>query len=247
MHRLKFAFWLCTLPVILHADGNHGFTATLKNCTELIGFGPVSFATARALVPASYTLVPFGPNTAGLVVRASLCDSVGVGHSAEKPAIVAQAGIAVVSPDGTGDINNYTLLYSTNHEHLSEALTEAGLSAIFDRALTYEFTPNSSGQGEIYVAVSPAVQPAWFLTGTADPPPSGDAPVVANWWFRASHATVKMATSIPSISYGAASFSLHTSKNSVLGALIGGNTDASFVFFNARGAFATGVLTVTAK
>ncbi|HJZ97513.1 MAG TPA: hypothetical protein VKE70_13480 [Candidatus Solibacter sp.] len=247
MNRLNLALCLCALPAILYADGNRGFTATLNNCTELIGFGPVPYAAARTLVPSSYTLVPFGPNTAGLVVRASLCDAVGVGGSAEKPAIVAQVGIAIASPDGTGDINNYTLLYSTNHEHLSEALNEAGLPAVFDRALAYEFTPSGSGQGEVYVAVSPVVQPAWFLSGTADPPPSGGAPVVANWWSSGSRGVVKMATSIPSISYGAAGFSLHTSKNGLLGGLIGGNTDAAFVFFNARGVFATALLTVTAK
>jgi len=245
MH-LKLVLALAALSAALHADASHGFTATLKNCTELIGFGPVSYAAARALVPASYTLVPFGPD-AGLVVRASLCDVVAVDNSVEKAAIVAQAGIAVISPDGSGDINNYTLLYSTDHEQLSQALGQSGLPAVLDRALAYEFTPDSSGHGELYVAVSPIAQPAWFLTGEADPPPSGGAPVVANWWFNGSRGVVKMATSIPSISYGAAAFSLHTSRNSLLGRLIGGNTDASFVFFNARGAFASGALAVSVK
>ena len=111
--------------------------------------------------------------------------------------------------------------------------------------MAYEFTPDSTGQGELYVAVSPGLQPAWFLTGTASPPPPGGAPVVANWWFNAGRGVLKMATSIPSISYGAASFSLHTSKFSVLGGLIGGNTDTSIVFFNARGAFAGGSFVAT--
>jgi hypothetical protein len=246
MHRTKLTFLIAVLAATLHADGNHGFTATLKNCTELIGFGPVPYAAARALVPASYTLASFGPS-AGVVVRASRCEAVSVDHSAERPAIVAQAGIAVVPPDGTGDINNYTLLYSTNHERLWQALIEAGLPAVFDPALAYEFTPDSSGHGELYAAVSPILQPAWFLSGAADPPPAGGAPVVANWWLNGFRGVIKMATSIPSISYGAAAFSLHTSKSSLLGGLIGGNTDASFVFFNARGAFTAGSLAVTVK
>ena len=245
MHR-KLVLTLAALSMALHADGGHGFTATLKSCTELIGFGPVSYGAARALVPAAYTLVPFGPS-AGLVVRASLCDAVGVDNSVEKAAIVTQAGIAVVSPDGTGEINNYTLLYSTDHEQLSQALGQAGLPAVLDRALSYEFTPDSSGHGELYVAVSPIAQPAWFLTGEADPPPPGGMPVLANWWFNGSRGVVKMATSISSISYGAAAFSLHTSRNSLLGRLISGNTDASFVFFNARGLFTSGELTVSVK
>ena len=77
--RIQFnlAMLLAVLAASLSADNsNHGFTASLKNCTELIGFGPVSFAAARALVPANYALVPFDGN-AGLVVRASRCVAVG--------------------------------------------------------------------------------------------------------------------------------------------------------------------------
>ena len=42
------------------------------------------------------------------MVRASACDAVGVDGSAPKPGIVAHVGISIVSPDGTGDISNYT-------------------------------------------------------------------------------------------------------------------------------------------
>jgi hypothetical protein len=55
----------------------------------------------------------------------------------------------------------------------------------------------------------------------------------------------KMSTAIASISYGAASFSLHTSGASLVGKLIGGNTFSAFVFFNARGVFTAGGLTLT--
>lgn len=246
MHRWNLPLLIVGLSLCLHAD-NNDFNATLKNCTELIGFGPVPYAAARAVVPASYTLPSFGPSAAGIVVRASRCEAASADHSAERPAIVAQAGIAVIPPDGTGDINNYTLLYSTNHERLWQNLIQAGLPAVFDPALAYEFTPDSTGHGEVYAAISPIVQPAWFLTGAADPPPADGAPVVANWWFNGGRGVIKMATSIPSISYGAASFALHTSKNGLLGGLIGGNTDASFVLFNARGAFSTGNMAVTVK
>jgi hypothetical protein len=246
--RAEFNLAICIILLATagRADSDRGFTATLKNCTELIGFGPVSFAEARSRVPAAYIVVPIG-GSAGVVVRASRCEGIGIDRSPEKPGIVAQVGIAVVPPDGTGDINNYTLLYATDDQQLAQALNQAGLPAVLDRALAYEFTPDTSGHGEAYVAVSPAIQPAWFLTGFADPPPSTGSPVVANWWFNGSLGVLKMATSIPSIAYGNAAFSLHTSKLSALGSLIGGNTDASFVFFNARGAFATGSLAVTVK
>jgi len=227
-------------------NGHHGFDATLKNCTELIGLGPVPFATARALVPASYVLVPFN-GSAGLVIRAARCEGVGFDKGLAQPAIVAQVGIAVVSPDGSGDINNYTLLYSTDNDQLSKELSQAGQPAVLDDSLRFEFSPDASGNGEIYAAVSPAVQPAWFLTGSAGPPAPGGTPTVANWWFNSSRAVVKVATSIPSISYGPASFSLHTSKASLLGSLIGGNTYGTFVFFNPRGVFSSGGLTVTVK
>jgi hypothetical protein len=226
-------------------NGHHGFDAALTNCTELIGLGPVPFAAARALVPVSYVLVPFN-GSAGLVVRAARCD-VAFDKGSAQPAIVAQVGIAVVSPDGTGDINNYTLLYSTDNDQLAKELTQAGQPAVLDENLRYEFSPDASGNGEIYATVSPAAQPAWFLTGTAGPPPPGGAPTVANWWFNGSRGVVKVATSIPSISYGPASFLLHTSKSGLLGSLIGGNTYGAFVFFNARGAFSAAGLTVTVK
>jgi len=242
--RFNYALFLTLFATTLQADsGNHGFTTTLSNCTELIGFGPVPFAAARSLVPGSYTLVPFN-GSAGLVVRASRCEGVGINSSPQRPAIVAQVGIAVIPPDGTGDINNYTLMYATDHEQLAQFLNQAGLPAVLDWGLAYEFTPDSSGHGELYVAVA---QPAWFLTGAADPPPSGGAPVVANWWFSGGRDVLKMSTSIPSISYGAANFSLHTSRFSVLGGLIGGNTDASFILFNARGAFNSGTFVATVK
>jgi len=233
-------------PAAFADNGHHGFDATLTNCTELIGLGPVPFVTARALVPASYLLIPFN-GSAGLVIRAARCEEVGIDKGAAQPAIVAQVGIAVVSPDGSGDINNYTLLYSTDNDRLAKELGQAGQPAVLDQNLRYEFSPDAFGNGEIYSAVSPALQPAWFLTGSAGTPPPGGVPTVANWWFDGSRGVVKVSTSIPSISYGPATFSLHTSKSSLLGSLIGGNTYGAFVFFNARGGFSGADLTVTVK
>jgi hypothetical protein len=244
---IVFSLTLSLFAAAASADNGHnGFDATLKNCTELIGLGPVPFATARALVPASYVLIPFN-GSAGLVIRAAHCEGVGFDKGAAQPAIVAQVGIAVVSPDGSGDINNYTLLYSTDNDQLAKELSQAGQPAVLDKQLCYEFSPDASGNGEIYAAVSPAVQPAWFLTGSAGPPAPSGTPTVANWWFDGSRGVVKVATSIPSISYGTANFSLHTSKSSLLGSLIGGNTYGAFVFFNARGVFSVAGLAVTVK
>jgi len=131
--RTKFnlAMFLTGFAMTLHADSSQrGFTVSLRDCTELIGLGPVEFAKARSVVPIRYSLVPFNGG-AGLVVRASRCAVAGVDSSAEKPAIVAQVGIAIIPPDGTGDINNYTLLYATDHQQLAQALNHAGLPVVW--------------------------------------------------------------------------------------------------------------------
>jgi hypothetical protein len=68
--RTKFnlAMFLTGFAMTLHADSSQrGFTVSLRDCTELIGLGPVDFAKARSLVPISYSLVPFN-GSAGLVV-----------------------------------------------------------------------------------------------------------------------------------------------------------------------------------
>lgn len=91
-------------------------------------------------------------------------------------------------------------------------------------------------------------RPAYFETGNwADPPPQSGAPVVANWWLNGPRGVVKMSASIGSISYGPAAITVHTSKLSLLGTLIGGNADSNFAFFDARGLFAEGQLDVVLK
>ena len=157
---------------------------------------------------------------------------------------MAQIGIAILSPDGTGDINNYSLLYVTNNERLAEDLLEAGLPAQLDRALACEFTPAADGSGELYAAVSPLDGP-FFLTGDAVPPSGAPSPVVANWWFGGRRSTVKLSTSIPAIAYGSSTSVLHTSSATALGKLIGGNSYATFLFLNARGVFASGQFAVS--
>src|SRR5678810_1277203 len=69
--RTKFnlAMFLTGFAMTLHADSSQrGFTVSLRDCTELIGLGPVEFAKARSVVPIRYSLVPFN-GSAGLVVR----------------------------------------------------------------------------------------------------------------------------------------------------------------------------------
>jgi hypothetical protein len=242
-HAFSLALCLAASPLIA-GDSRQVLAASLENCTELIGFGPVPLAAVQPLVPPRFQVVPIVPGNAGLVVRASSCSRVSLDGQGPEPVLVAQIGIAIASPDGTGDINNYSLLYVTNSKRLADALQDAGLPAQWDGAFAYEFTPNAAGSGELYVAVSPAGGP-YFLTGNASPPPGPPSPVVANWWFAARESVVKMSTSIPGIAYGPSTAVLHTSKFTAIGNLIGGNTDAAFLFLNARGVFASGQLVVS--
>ena len=82
------------------------------------------------------------------------------------PTIISQIGINVVSPDGTGTINNYLLIYVTNNPALTEALGFFGVPAHYDPNITYEYTRNHVGNGGVlYGAVPDGGIPAYFLMG----------------------------------------------------------------------------------
>jgi hypothetical protein len=56
---------------------------------------------------------------------------------------------------------------------------------------------------------------------------------------------MKQSTSFPVISFGIATVTLYTSKTSLLGNLIGGNTDSNFSFLSVRGVYPGATMTVT--
>lgn len=124
---------------------------------------------------------------AAIVVRATSCDGVAIGQSAAQSAEISQIGINLVAPDGTGDINNYTVIYVTNNQALAEHFRTANLPAVFDPELAYEYTPDPMGtSGKLYVAASLQGLPAYFLFGTEnEPPPKSQQSFLANWWFTA--------------------------------------------------------------
>jgi hypothetical protein len=183
---------------------------------------------------------------AAIVVRATNCASATVNNARGEPTIVSQIGIEIVPPDKTGDINNYTLLHVTNNADLTRAFRLSGLPAIFDSTIAYEFTYDSTRKaGEPYVEVEGPDLPAYFVTGKAIDPTGAGADFKANWWYKRSAGVVKQAFDFPDIAFGAANVSLHTSRNSLLGMLIGGNTDADFHFLPLRGVYASAHLQVT--
>ena len=106
--------------------GNPGVKVAFSNCTEFAGEGYVPLAQAQNLVPAGYVITATSPGQAPIVVRMTNCAGVQVNRSPAEPTIISQIGINVVSPDGTGTINNYLLIYVTNNPALVEALGSSG-------------------------------------------------------------------------------------------------------------------------
>jgi len=186
---------------------------------------------------------------AAIVVRATSCQGVAVGQSPAQPTELSQIGINLVAPDGTGDINNYTVIYVTNNQALAEHFQTAGLPAVFDPELAYEYTPGPmETSGELYVAASAQGLPAYFLFGTEnEPPPNSQQSFLANWWFTGHGGKMKQSTSFPVISFGTAAVTLHTSNTSLLGNLIGGNTASNFSFLSVRGVYPTATMAVSFK
>ena len=222
-----------------------GFTVDFSSCTEFAGVGPVDFAKASALVPAVFQTLPVGA-TGGIVMRATSCQGVAVNGGRPAPTNISQIGVEIISPDGTGTINNYTLIYASNNIALVEAFHGAGVPAVWDPTLTYQFTYDATGKsGELYVKAEGLGLPAYFFTGTESDPTGPGSDFKANWWFAGDGSVVKQATDFPSIAFGNASVSAHTDRNSALGKLIGGNSDSDFHFLPIRGVYATAHMQVT--
>jgi hypothetical protein len=106
---------------------SRGFSADFTNCSEFAGLGPVANTPlATSLVPAHFTtLLESGQVT--IVIRASNCEGVSVNGSKPVRTTLSHIGIGVVSPDGSGTINNYTLVYLTNNPLLAESFQHAGM------------------------------------------------------------------------------------------------------------------------
>jgi len=185
-----------------------GFTVDFSQCTEFAGVGPVSFAKASASVPSVFSALTVGA-TGGIVVRATSCSGVKVNGGFSIPTNISQIGVEIVPPDGTGDINNYTLIYASNNAELVLAFNLAGVPAVFDPTLVYEFTYDSTGKaGTLYAEVEGLGLPPYFIFGTS-------------------------------------SVGLYTDKTSMLGQLIGGNSDTNFGFLPLRGVYPTAHMVVT--
>jgi hypothetical protein len=224
------------------------FKVAFSNCEEFVGEGPVALAPAQKLVPQGYAIAAASPGQAPIVVRMARCEAAKVDGTRAVPTIISQIGVSIVSPDGTGTINNYTLIYVTNNPFLAEALDRIGVPASYDPVITYEYTRNDAGNGGVlYGAVPDANVPAYFLYGAqAEPGANTQRLFIANWWRGTGDpARVRQQTTFPAISFGASNVTLYTSTSSALGQLIGGNTYSNFSITSLRGVYASAEMIVT--
>jgi hypothetical protein len=156
-------------------------------------------------------------------------------------------GINIVAPDGTGDINNYTLVYLSNNPLLVENFLAAGLPAQYDPQLTYEYAAVLSGDGNLFVSADSRDVAPYFIYGPETAPPPNSATVfLANWWY-APHGDWKMRQQslFPAISFGASSVTFYTASTSMLGKLIGGNTFSNFSVLALHGVYPSAHMEVT--
>lgn len=135
---------------------------TFTSCTEFAGLTGVSRTAIAPLVPTGFILADFGSDTAGAVVRIANCEGVSVDGSNAVPGTVSHIGANLVSPDGTGDINNYTLLYVTDNPRLALRLRQFGLPVRLDPSIAYEITPSGT-QLELYASVQPGVRESYLV------------------------------------------------------------------------------------
>jgi hypothetical protein len=235
------------LALTASAQTRPDFSVDFTNCSEFAGEGPISLANAAPLVPRGFVINGADKGIANIVIRATSCASVAVNGHNPRQTNLSQIGINIVAPDGTGDINNYTLVYVSNNLALVESFLAAGLPARFDPQLTYEYVAPSSGNGNLFVSAASWNLPPYFIYGPETAPQANSATVfLANWWY-APHEGLKMRqqTLFPAISFGTSAVTFYTAADSELGKLIGGNTLSNFSVLALRGVYPSAHMEVT--
>jgi hypothetical protein len=238
---------LASSSFIASAQTHNDFSVDFTNCSEFAGEGPVSLAAATPLVPAEFTINGASSGTANIVIRATSCASVTVNGRDPQPTNLSQIGINIVPPDGTGDINNYTLVYVSNNPVLVEHFIAAGLPAHYDPSLSYEYPAGSAGNGNLYVSVaSRDLQPYFIYGPETAPPPDSATDFLANWWYAPGrNLKMRQQSNFPNISFGTSSVTFYTAATSELGKLIGGNTFSNYSVLALRGVYPSAHMDVT--
>lgn len=211
---------------------------SFNGCSELASITTISVAQARTVVPASFTLGG-DANGAPFVVRVADCSAVSIGGSAPEAGTVAQLGVSVVSPDGTGDINNYTAWYYTTSARLALGLRLRGVPAQWVPRLSYEKVG-----ANLTIDVNHPGHPTFHVDAPIVEPGPGTIPFHANWWIQNGPFRTKMSTPIPAIQFGGATATLTTPRHGQLGRLLGSSTE-TFALLDSFNRFPTAPMTVS--
>jgi hypothetical protein len=177
----------------------------LGGCVESIGVGLTPIDTARSLVPNDVILVGEGTPVTPVVARTAHCEKIRIDGCGTEAGSIVQLGFVIVPPDGTGDINNYTLYYQTSHKELAQRLGKLGVDAQKVKKLGYALSAST-----LTVKVPTPGDPKLTLTGTVTPSPTPAGSFLANWWTDGAHGRVKMATNVPVIAVGGADLAFAT-------------------------------------
>jgi len=215
----------------VRATSGAGVTVTFDDCAETVGVGLGLRSEVRSRVPARYILAgdPAAPVTP-TAIRAMRCERVNVNGFDVGTHEIAQIGAMIVSPDGTGALNNYQFWYYTDSFVLALAMNVIGIPAQYRLGLQFNHTSCGAGVPcPVSVTSGPYAQPAFNLTGTAV---EGDVvqtlAASSNWWYDGSNGTVKMTATGPngvvSVRYGGGDFTVTTPTGSALASTFGTST-----------------------
>lgn len=193
-----------------------GFQVAFSDCVESIGVGLVPTENIEDLVPPEFILVGSGSPVTPLVVRTARC-KMSIDGQRPRTRNIVQIGAVIVPPDGTGDINNYTLFYYTDDLRLALRLNLAGVNAQYVPTIQYQVGSDNS----FAVRVPLPGVPRFGLAGSINPSTVPAGSFLANWWQKSQCGTVKMSTNVPIIAIGGANLVLSTSAQNQLGQIVG--------------------------
>ena len=165
-----------------------GFAVEFSNCVETIGVTMVPTARARLFVPNHFILAGEGESLTPLVVRTARC--AGVATAGHKPttAEIVQIGAVIVPPDFTGDINNYTIWYSTSDAKLADRLRKVDINAQHVPTIAYDY---QSGNNSFSAQLPVPSESRFTLIGNVQPSPNPTGSFTANWWQQTSTGVCK--------------------------------------------------------
>jgi hypothetical protein len=196
------------------------FDVVFNDCHDQASITPVPVASVRSLVPSHYQLTDESTGTTLLVVRITTCTDIVVTGVDVGAGTVAQVGANIVSPDGTGDINNYSFYYASTSLLLAAHLQAIGFGAEFVPGIRFTISPDVDGDGTISIVV-PQLPSPYEVGGPVVFPTAPFAPFTANWYADFAGKTIEMHTPIPNISFGSGTMTLRTFPFDPLGRILG--------------------------